>query len=529
MTGVKLIMSDDARGIISDNITPGQIFSPNTYSKSGGTDSSRKYLEIGISQSINQTSGTKSIKGMFETFTQKPTGTVKHSFYNPFEVKRRKRTTEEQYQTLEAAYLADNKPTANARRLIASQLGMTARAVQVWFQNRRAKNKGKNSCSTSTVSSLSNELKFGNDVLKVANINTKTKSSSQFMSQVNVNIMRRSSMPDLVPGQSISLPFRELQEAIFGANQCKIGSENSFGNRSSTIPIPIETRKNRRMDDSKYTRNLKKQAIKSQNSIYNSDFINSNSFEGVVPTDQQLQESEIFSNNGNVNFGIPTKIAMTGTTYIGDSMMYLRGDLFGSREITSSDNQIIETPQVFGFNHLHSMSNSRSMDSQSMMPIGLSTGCGSINLKASSSHYESRRSPSPQSVLVNDKKKDPNSSINQETRMALMDAMAMKITSNLSSSDLDLFLQSVESNSCLVPLSKVNGNIGEDSNSQQGLMPRINDLFGSSGELSSIIFNNHTQLSKGFDAEALNQADTINFTSTQHNSNQFFNTCTQLS
>ncbi|KAG6833558.1 hypothetical protein H0H87_005209 [Tephrocybe sp. NHM501043] len=61
--------------------------------------------------------------------------------YTPNEVKHRKRTTTTQLRTLEAIFKRDTKPNGPLRVELAAQLGMTARGVQVWFQNRRAKEK----------------------------------------------------------------------------------------------------------------------------------------------------------------------------------------------------------------------------------------------------------------------------------------------------------------------------------------------------------------------------------------------------
>ncbi|KAG6812021.1 hypothetical protein H0H92_004683 [Tricholoma furcatifolium] len=63
--------------------------------------------------------------------------------YTPNEVKHRKRTTTTQLRTLEAVFKRDTKPNGPLRVELATQLGMTARGVQVWFQNRRAKEKNK--------------------------------------------------------------------------------------------------------------------------------------------------------------------------------------------------------------------------------------------------------------------------------------------------------------------------------------------------------------------------------------------------
>ncbi|KAK9767069.1 hypothetical protein K7432_003417 [Basidiobolus ranarum] len=78
---------------------------------------------------------------MFETFHQTPHGEFRTSFYNPFEVKHRKRTTRSQFSVLEKAFQENAKPNSTIRKELAQQLDMTPRGVQVWFQNRRAKAK----------------------------------------------------------------------------------------------------------------------------------------------------------------------------------------------------------------------------------------------------------------------------------------------------------------------------------------------------------------------------------------------------
>lgn len=55
--------------------------------------------------------------------------------------KKRTRTTPEQLRILQKAFAVDPMPNSNARLTLAKKLGMNARAVQVWFQNRRAKGK----------------------------------------------------------------------------------------------------------------------------------------------------------------------------------------------------------------------------------------------------------------------------------------------------------------------------------------------------------------------------------------------------
>ncbi|KAJ1984509.1 hypothetical protein H4R34_000595 [Dimargaris verticillata] len=67
----------------------------------------------------------------------------KPTFYNPNEVKHRQRTTRKQFRALEDVFLRDSKPSAAERRELGERLNMSARSVQVWFQNRRAKEKNR--------------------------------------------------------------------------------------------------------------------------------------------------------------------------------------------------------------------------------------------------------------------------------------------------------------------------------------------------------------------------------------------------
>jgi hypothetical protein len=61
--------------------------------------------------------------------------------YIPNEIKHRKRTTQAQLEILEQTFAHDKKPNGVMRANLAKQLDMTPRGVQVWFQNRRAKEK----------------------------------------------------------------------------------------------------------------------------------------------------------------------------------------------------------------------------------------------------------------------------------------------------------------------------------------------------------------------------------------------------
>ncbi|OZJ04876.1 hypothetical protein BZG36_02527 [Bifiguratus adelaidae] len=56
-------------------------------------------------------------------------------------IKRRRRLSKLETKTLNDTYNVCSKPNSAVRRRLAEQLAMTPRAVQIWFQNRRAKTK----------------------------------------------------------------------------------------------------------------------------------------------------------------------------------------------------------------------------------------------------------------------------------------------------------------------------------------------------------------------------------------------------
>lgn len=70
-----------------------------------------------------------------------PNPDLRAAFYNPYQVKHRHRTTKEQLSLLESTFQTNPKPSSELRRSLAERLGMTPRGVQIWFQNRRAKQK----------------------------------------------------------------------------------------------------------------------------------------------------------------------------------------------------------------------------------------------------------------------------------------------------------------------------------------------------------------------------------------------------
>jgi hypothetical protein len=60
--------------------------------------------------------------------------------------KKRQRTTPEQLEVLEKVYEKEKLPGSDLRKELAQKLKMTPRRVQVWFQNKRAKEKRTGIC-----------------------------------------------------------------------------------------------------------------------------------------------------------------------------------------------------------------------------------------------------------------------------------------------------------------------------------------------------------------------------------------------
>ncbi|KAK7053429.1 hypothetical protein VNI00_004055 [Paramarasmius palmivorus] len=103
--------------------------------------------------------------------------------YTPNEVKHRKRTTSAQLKVLEGIFKHDTKPNAALRNELAVQLDMTARGVQVWFQNRRAKEKTKatkaaSSSNQSTTAGSSNDKDSVAAIQRPENVHEISSSSS---------------------------------------------------------------------------------------------------------------------------------------------------------------------------------------------------------------------------------------------------------------------------------------------------------------------------------------------------------------
>ncbi|KAI8821620.1 uncharacterized protein EV422DRAFT_505751 [Fimicolochytrium jonesii] len=108
--------------------------------------------------------------------------------YNPFCHKTRHKTTKEQLHVLEQYYAKEKRPDAKERDMLARRIQMSPRGVQIWFQNRRAKEKAvlnkKNAAATSTAgdggssSTSKTESKPENAMTEVSSVNSTTDSSA---------------------------------------------------------------------------------------------------------------------------------------------------------------------------------------------------------------------------------------------------------------------------------------------------------------------------------------------------------------
>ncbi|GAA5870461.1 hypothetical protein JCM1840_004730 [Sporobolomyces johnsonii] len=97
------------------------------------------------------------------TTSQDPLGTSQ----NPLIPKRRRRTTPAELAILEDEFRKNSRPDQGERGRIAQRLGMTGRAVQVWYQNRRQKEKkesSSNAGSSKASSVASGDLSSPKDV-----------------------------------------------------------------------------------------------------------------------------------------------------------------------------------------------------------------------------------------------------------------------------------------------------------------------------------------------------------------------------
>jgi len=152
------------------------------------------------------------------------------TFYDPFQVKHRRRTSKKQFSILEKAFNENPKPNAATRRDLAEKLKMTVRGVQVWFQNRRAKAKAQRlkmaKKNGSTASSPSAESEKNNN-------STNNESSTESSSETAVNAKKESS--ESLTDKTVSSPsaVKDIKEETKNAsldidNKLKLEKEYSL-------------------------------------------------------------------------------------------------------------------------------------------------------------------------------------------------------------------------------------------------------------------------------------------------------------
>ncbi len=118
--------------------------------------------------------------------------------------KKRHRTTPEQLRTLEETYEREKMPNQELRERLAKKLGMTPRRVQIWFQNKRAKEKRSKPSPRSSLQLHHHQPPSANPV----HVN-----SSEFTQQPNAPLVNAYFSPDMT-GRYLPTPSPFTQGPI---------------------------------------------------------------------------------------------------------------------------------------------------------------------------------------------------------------------------------------------------------------------------------------------------------------------------
>lgn len=160
------------------------------------------------------------------------------SFYNPFEIKHRRRTSRAQLKVLEKSFLENAKPNASVRRSLAQELDMTPRGVQIWFQNRRAKTKLQNKKSLQQQQQQQQQVaqhtptsKSNNNSFSMAPFNSSSlESVSPLFYPVGADLASQDqTMPSLfMSDQSwLAMPMHPLSYSPSSSSSCSSSSSSS--------------------------------------------------------------------------------------------------------------------------------------------------------------------------------------------------------------------------------------------------------------------------------------------------------------
>lgn len=136
-------------------------------------------------------------------------GDSRVSYLVPIEVKHRRRTTKAQFKVLEGTFKEVTKPNAALRKSLSIQLDMPPRAIQIWFQNRRAK--AKSAGATREGASMDT----GSDTAERSTKDASRKGKSAYSSSYEVDLHRRNTSTSSYsePGPSGTRPAHSDERA----------------------------------------------------------------------------------------------------------------------------------------------------------------------------------------------------------------------------------------------------------------------------------------------------------------------------
>ncbi|GAA5817702.1 hypothetical protein MFLAVUS_011253 [Mucor flavus] len=135
------------------------------------------------------------------------------NFYDPFEIKHRRRTSRGQFKILEKAFINNPKPSAKTRKDLAESLSMTPRGVQVWFQNRRAKAKQQQD-SKKSHDNMIDDLQVSSPIVLSSSgmIHSRSQSSSSCSTLYSINHAVTSVPPPLSSPSSAPIYQQQQQQ-----------------------------------------------------------------------------------------------------------------------------------------------------------------------------------------------------------------------------------------------------------------------------------------------------------------------------
>ncbi|CEQ39991.1 SPOSA6832_01570 [Sporobolomyces salmonicolor] len=172
------------------------------------------------------------------TTSQDPLGTSQ----NPLIPKRRRRTTPAELAILEDEFRKNSRPDQGERGRIAQRLGMTCRAVQVWYQNRRQKEKKESSSiagSSKASSVTSGDLSSPKDVEGVSLSFSSSPLPSPALPLYPIGVSRRPSFD--VATTIKALPSSQELYAAPNPNDTSANKENNYAHflsRSASVSNP---------------------------------------------------------------------------------------------------------------------------------------------------------------------------------------------------------------------------------------------------------------------------------------------------